>query len=168
MISQRKFRLLILFYLILHLLNIALLYDGGFQIDISDAIPLQEYLTFSEENFVYVFFLYLGQFVALIYMIVFLFRVMSIMALSWFWKRGPFLFAVSFILFDILSPCFVWWYGSVLNECEFMCEGTTIAEVIFSQPVCSLISVITGVVLVIIYSNMGRHLFSRNDNPGAE
>ena len=168
MISQGKFRLLILFYLILHLLNIALLYDGGFQIDISDAIPLKEYLAFSEENFIYVFFLYLGQFAALIYMIVFLFRVMSIIALSWFWRRGPLLFAISFILFDTLSPCFMWWYGSILNECEFMCEETTITEVIFSQPIGPLSSVITGVVLVIIYSNIGRYLFSRNDKPGAE
>ena len=163
MISKVKFRLLILFYLVLHLLTTVTLYSQGFEIDISGPVTLGEYLEFSEDNPVYIFFLFLGQFISMIYVVIFIFRIVSAMTLAWFCKQGPLFFTIVLVFFDVLSPCFVWWYGSILNECDTICEATNTAETIFFQPLGPVTSLLTGVILVIIYSNAGNHLFRRND-----
>ena len=87
----------------------------------------------------------------------------SIAALSSFRRRGPLLFVISFFLFDIIFPYFVWWTESLGQECDALCQSTGMGEIIFVQPFVSIIPALTGAVIAIIYSGIGKHLFKRDE-----
>jgi hypothetical protein len=161
---MRNFRLLVLFYLFFHILSFGAVRTAGFQIDFSEIISLSEYQSLVEESSSTVFLFFLAQFIPLTYIIFFLFRIVSVALLIWPRKRSPLLFVISFFLSDIIFPYFIWWTESLAKESDALRQSIGMGEIIFVQPFVSIQPALTGAIIAIIYSGIGRHLFMRNRN----
>jgi hypothetical protein len=163
MISKRNFRLLVLFYLVFHILSFGALRTAGFEVDFSGIISLSEYQSLVEESSSTVFLFFLAQFIPLAYLIFFIFRIVSVAFLIWPRKCSPLLFVISFFLSDIIFPYFVWWTESLGKECDALCQSIGMGEIIFVQPFVTILPALTGAIIAIIYSRIGRHLFKRDE-----
>ncbi len=158
MISQKRFRFLLLIYLVLHLLTIGAVYGVAPEFNLLQS----EYQKAINEG---------GQFrindvllilISLFAVLILVLELVAIIALSLFWRWGPKLFIFSFICLDIIFPILIWWNGSSIQRYDF-----SIAEYNWAlighlfRPLGSIRLVLTGIIITIIYSSLGEHLFKK-------
>ncbi len=158
MISQKKFRLLLLIYLVLHLLTIGALYGVAPELNLAQS----EYQKAINEGGQFRINDLLLVFIFLFAALIFALELVAIIALSLFWRCGPKLFIFTFICLDIIFPILIWWNGSSIQSYDLpIAKHDWVLISHLFRPISSIRLVLTGIIITIIYSGLGKHLFKK-------
>jgi hypothetical protein len=171
-LTQNKFRLLIFLYLLIILAGLIFSNVIG---NISFVSPSDQtkFQKLVKQDPAFAILLISAPMLWLLYCAFFLFRIFSLISLAWFWKRGPLLFAISFMLSDICSPMLGWVYASQAAKYPLFLQSRNISSFNVLQPLNWISCALTGAILIIVYSSLGKHFFqktysehSRGENGG--
>jgi len=167
MLTRKKLRLFILLYLLVTLVGIIFSYPivKTSSVSPSDQTEFQKLV---KQDSAFVILLMIAPILWLLCCANFLFLIFSLISLAWFWKCGPNLFTISFILSKICLPILGWFYALQTEKYPLFSNSKYVSQSILFQPFNLIDSALAGAILVIIYSSLGKHLFKKQimEEPG--
>jgi len=104
----------------------------------------------------------LSIFVGLFSPVIILLQLIAVIALSVFSRYGPKLFVLSFIVTDVIFPILLWWSSSLIRKYDVIIHNNNLIETNhLLTPLNSVHILLTGIILTVVYSDLGKHLFKK-------